>query len=150
VTADRPGGRGAGAGLVGDRGSATVPVLAVGLVTVLVALVVAAAGAAMAARHRAQLAADAAALAGAARAVEGEQNACAAAAAIATANGAELVHCGLDGWDAVVTVAVRPPTVATAFGRAVASARAGPTTFAGDRPLRFASPGSQRLRSPRA
>ncbi len=110
----------------GDRGSATVPVLAAGLVTVLIASTVAASGAAMVARHRAQVAADTAALAAAARAIEGESAACAEATTIATANGGQLVACTLDGWDAVVTVQVRPAGPAAAFGPAEASARAGP------------------------
>jgi secretion/DNA translocation related TadE-like protein len=109
-----------------DRGSATILVLAVGLVTVLLGVAVAAAGAAIVARHRAQGAADAAALAGAAVAVDGEVAACAVATDVATANGAQLVHCGLDGWDVVVTVQVRPAGSAAVAGVSTASARAGP------------------------
>jgi secretion/DNA translocation related TadE-like protein len=109
-----------------ERGSATVITLAVGLVAVLMAMTVAAAGAAMVARQRAQAAADLAALAAAGDATEGEAGACAAARQIAGANGAEIVHCGLNGWDAIVTVSVRPHGTAGGLGVATASARAGP------------------------
>ena len=62
-----------------DRGGATVLVLAIGLVTVLVAIASAAVGAAIVARHRAQAAADLAALAGALAALDGVEVACARA-----------------------------------------------------------------------
>jgi secretion/DNA translocation related TadE-like protein len=109
-----------------DDGSATVIVLAAGLVTVLLALASAAVGAAIEARHRAQAAADAAALAAAGWAVYGESIACAQASRVAAANNAEMVHCGLIGWDALVTVSVRPAGPAAVEGSATASARAGP------------------------
>jgi secretion/DNA translocation related TadE-like protein len=109
-----------------DDGSASIIAVAVGLVTVLLAAAFADAGAAIVARHRAQAAADLSALAGAAHAIEGPSVACAAAATEATANGARVLHCGLDGWDVIVTVEVRPFGPAAAFGSATASARAGP------------------------
>jgi secretion/DNA translocation related TadE-like protein len=109
-----------------DQGSATVLALAAGLATVIVAAAVAAAGAAIVARHRAQAAADAAALAGSAQAIAGEQIACAAAATIAAANGAEMIDCRLEGWDVLVTVQVRPVGPAATAGVATGSARAGP------------------------
>jgi len=109
-----------------DDGSATVIVLAAGLVTVLLALASAAVGAAIEARHRAQAAADAAALAAAGWAVYGPAVACAQADRIAAANDAELLHCGLSGWDALVTVSVRPAGPAGVIGTATAAARAGP------------------------
>jgi secretion/DNA translocation related TadE-like protein len=101
-------------------------VLAAGLVTVLMALAVAAAGAAMVARHRAQAAADLAALGGAGHAVEGEETACAAAAELVADNGGRMVSCHLDGWDLTVTAEVVPANVAALAGSAHASARAGP------------------------
>jgi secretion/DNA translocation related TadE-like protein len=109
-----------------DSGGATVWALATGLVTVVVAISVAAGGAATVARHRAQAAADLAALAGAAHSVEGQVVACERAAAIAAANGARLTDCQLEGWDLVVTAEVRPARVAAVAGDARASARAGP------------------------
>jgi secretion/DNA translocation related TadE-like protein len=102
--------------------------LAVGLVTVVIAMAVAAAGAVIVARHRAQAAADLAALAGAARAVEGETAACARAGEIAAANGARLRSCRLTGWDLTVSTEVSPAQVAAVAGAATASARAGPAT----------------------
>jgi secretion/DNA translocation related TadE-like protein len=108
----------------GQHGSATVWVLAAGLLVMAAATPAALAGAATAARHRAQAAADFAALAAAVTALEGPDAACRRADAIATANGAELVACRLLGFDAIVTVAV-PPHGGLA-GVAQASARAGP------------------------
>jgi len=109
-----------------DRGGATVLVLAVGLVTVLVALGTAAVGAAIVARHRAQTAADLGALAGAVDAMDGVDEACARAAGIVAANGARLTACDLDGFDIVVAVEARPTGMAGVAGVAHASARAGP------------------------
>src|SRR5262245_11846930 len=109
-----------------DEGSATLVMLAIGLVTILVAMAGGAVGAAIEARHRAQAAADAAALAAAGWALYGEAIACVQADRIAGANGAALIHCGLNGWDAVVTVTVRPRGPVAAAGVATASARAGP------------------------
>lgn len=100
-----------------DRGSASLWLLGIGLAVV--ALGVAAAGAATAivARHRAQSAADLGALAGAVRWAEGEAVACARADELVRANGARLVDCRLDGLDVIVTVEAGP---------ARARARAGP------------------------
>ena len=111
-----------------DRGSATVLVLAVGLVLLIAGLAGAALGAAQVARHRAQTAADLAALAGAARAVEGTGPACARAGALAAANHARLLRCARDGWEVTVTVAVTPAAVVGPDRVAVATARAGPVT----------------------
>lgn len=109
-----------------DRGSASVLVLAVGVVLVVAGVFGAMIGAAHVANHRAQAAADLGALAGAARAIEGPAAACARAAELVTANGGRLTHCQLDGLDLTVTVAVNPAT-ATGIGRAAtATARAGP------------------------
>jgi secretion/DNA translocation related TadE-like protein len=114
-----------------DAGGATVWVLAAGLLTVLVALGSAAAGAGVVARHRAQSAADLAALAAAARAAEGEEAACGRADEIATVNGAHLVACRLEGFDVTVTAEVTPAGVAAFAGSARASARAGPAEHSG-------------------
>ena len=109
-----------------ERGSATVWVLAVGLLIVVVALASAAAGAGAVARHRAQSAADLGALAGAIRALDGAGTACAHARTIVAANGARLVACRLDGFDVIVSAEVVPSGVAAVAGVATASARAGP------------------------
>ena len=108
-----------------DGGSATIWVLAVGLVFVLVAVAVALVGSATVARHRARSAADLAALGAALRAWDGESQACAWAAELSARNGGRLVECRLDGLDAFVTVEVALAGVPGA-GRARASARAGP------------------------
>ncbi|MFG3697850.1 Rv3654c family TadE-like protein [Micromonospora sp. NPDC047620] len=113
-------------GTGGERGGATVCLLAVGLVFVVVGLFGAAVGAAQTARQRARVAADFGALAGAGQALHGETAACGRAAEIAAANGGSLLDCRLDGLDLLVTaeVAVTPlPGLARA---ATATARAGP------------------------
>lgn len=109
-----------------DRGSASVLVLAVGLVLLTAGMVGAAVGTAIVARHQAQVAADFAALAGAAYAINGETVACARAGELATANGAQLTGCRLDGLDLAVTVAVPVTGPAAVAGPATATARAGP------------------------
>jgi secretion/DNA translocation related TadE-like protein len=117
---------GRGRTLGDDRGGATVLMLAIGLVTVLVAIASAAVGAAIVARHRAQNAADLAALAGALDALDGVEVACARAGEIATQNGGHLTACDVDGLDIVVTVQAWPTGLAAMAGSAHASARAGP------------------------
>jgi secretion/DNA translocation related TadE-like protein len=113
-----------------DRGGATVLVLAIGLVTVLVAIASAAVGGAIVARHRAQTAADLAALAGALDSLDGVEVACARAEEIAASNGGHLTECDVDGLDVVVTVEARPTGLAAMGGTASASARAGPVESA--------------------
>ena len=112
-----------------DTGSATVWVLATGVVLVLIAVTLAMAGAATVSRHRAQAAADLAALAGALRAWDGEPVACQRAADISARNGARLVECRLDGLDLVVAVEV-VPTQLVVIGVARGVARAGPVDSA--------------------
>ncbi|MDO3701598.1 flp pilus-assembly TadE/G-like family protein [Micromonospora sp. C28SCA-DRY-2] len=115
-----PGGR------AGERGGATICLLAVGLVFVVVGVFGAAVTSARAARQQARAAADFAALAGAARALGGTTAACGHAAEIAAANGGHLVGCRLDGLDVLVTaeVTVAPLPGLTRVVRV--SARAGP------------------------
>lgn len=108
----------------GDGGSATIWTLAVGLVFVVAAMALALIASATVARHRAQAAADLAALAAALRALDGPIDACARAAQISASNGASLVACRLDGFDAIVTVEVA--VGGAGWGAAQASARAGP------------------------
>src|SRR4051812_11857974 len=111
----------------GERGSATVWVLALSGVLAAVSMAGVLIGAAVVARHRATSAADLSALAGAGRAATGHADACATAADVARANAAALTTCSL-GADAVVEVQV---SVAVRLGRAgvheaTARARAGP------------------------
>jgi secretion/DNA translocation related TadE-like protein len=106
----------------GERGSATIWVLAVGGLVVTVGLVGALVGAAVTGRHRAQVAADLGALAGARYAASGQATACARAAVVVRANGASLGGCLLDGLDLVVTAEVTVRGVGVARARA----RAGP------------------------
>jgi secretion/DNA translocation related TadE-like protein len=80
----------------------------------------------MAARHRAQVAADLGALAGARYAVAGQDTACRRAAVIVTRNGARIAGCRLDGLDLVVTAEVAVSGAPAGLGPARASARAGP------------------------
>lgn len=108
-----------------DRGSGTLWVLAVGLVVLIVGLAGALRGAAVVARHRASAAADFAALAAALQAVDGNANACAAARSTATANGARMSACAVDGSVVTVTVATRM-VGSLANWEAQRSARAGP------------------------
>ncbi|MEV4479719.1 Rv3654c family TadE-like protein [Micromonospora coxensis] len=109
-----------------DRGGATVCLLVVGLVFVLVGVFGAAIGSARVARHQARAAADFAALAAAGLALRGDAAACGAANELASANGARLTGCRLDGLDVLVTVEV-PVTPLPGFHRAAtATARAGP------------------------
>lgn len=109
-----------------DRGSASIWVLATGLVLLAAGLAGATVGAAHVAQHRAQVAADLGALAGAVRAWQGEPAACARAAELAVANGARLTRCTLAGLDLTVTVQVTPALAAGLAGPATATARAGP------------------------
>ena len=102
--------------LSGERGSATVWVLALAGVLAVVGMAVVLVGAAVVARHRAGAAADLAALAGAGRAVLGDPDACAVAADVAAANAAELTGCTVRA-DAVVDGDGRVPGAAGAARR---------------------------------
>ncbi|RKN48422.1 Rv3654c family TadE-like protein [Micromonospora endolithica] len=112
--------------VAGDRGGASLLVLAFGLVFVLLGGFGAAIGAARLARQQASVAADLGALAGAADALRGEAAACGSAAGIASANGGRLVACQLDGLDLVVSVEVTLVPLPGLTRTAEASARAGP------------------------
>jgi secretion/DNA translocation related TadE-like protein len=111
---------------VQERGSATLWVLAAGLLLVLVGVAGAAVGSARMARHQAVVAADLAALAGAARAGQGEGPACARAAGLAAANRAALVGCRTAGLDVTVTTQVAVSPLPGLRLNATAQARAGP------------------------
>jgi anti-sigma B factor antagonist len=106
----------------GDRGSASVWVLGIGLLVLLFGVAFAWIGAATAARQRAQVAADLGALAGGVEVVVDPAGACIRAGAVVAANRARLLGCVVDEPDIVVTAAVDAPP----FGTARAVARAGP------------------------
>ncbi|MGY1689223.1 Rv3654c family TadE-like protein [Geodermatophilus sp. SYSU D01105] len=111
----------------GDRGSATVWVVALSGVLAAIGVAVVLVGAAVVGRHRATGAADLAALAGAESAVRSRPDACAAAEGVARANGARLTACSVDPGaivDVAVEVRVRLGPLGT--GSATARARAGP------------------------
>ncbi|MGW1172813.1 Rv3654c family TadE-like protein [Kitasatospora sp. NPDC002543] len=113
-----------------DAGSATVWLLALAMLGTAVFGGTLAVGSAVAARHRAESAADLAALAAAGRLLLDGDGGCARAAAIAAAQGAGLVACAVDrSADAVEVVAeaeVRGLPVRFRVGPARARARAGP------------------------
>ncbi|HZH18757.1 MAG TPA: Rv3654c family TadE-like protein [Geodermatophilus sp.] len=113
--------------LAGERGSATVWVVALSGVLAAIGVAAVLVGAAVVGRHRATAAADLAALAAAERAVRGDPGACAAAVEVAGANGARLTACAVGG-GAVVEVAVAVPVRLGPLGvsEAGARARAGP------------------------
>ncbi|MFD9798295.1 Rv3654c family TadE-like protein [Streptomyces sp. NPDC059071] len=92
-----------------DRGAATVWTAFAACALCVVFGAVLALGQAVAARHRAGAAADLAALAAAGRILWGEQDACAAAARVAAAQGATLVRCQVRDDIADVTTRVAHP-----------------------------------------
>ncbi|MDT7546087.1 MAG: hypothetical protein QOE99_2197, partial [Actinomycetota bacterium] len=100
----------------GDRGSATVLVLALAVSLAVIGGLASAVGAVAVARHRASSAADLAALAAADRALAGPAAACAAAARAARAVSAVLESCRLTGEVVAVEVAVRPPGALGSWG----------------------------------
>jgi secretion/DNA translocation related TadE-like protein len=116
-----------GGRLSGERGSATVWVLALSGVVAVVGVAAVLVGVAVGVRHRAAAAADFAALAAASQAVQGLAGGCSRAAEIAAANGAELTNCTI-GPEGVAQVAVSVPVELGRLGRhaATARARAGP------------------------
>ncbi|MGY1591097.1 Rv3654c family TadE-like protein [Geodermatophilus sp. SYSU D00708] len=113
--------------LAGDRGSATVWVVALAGLLAAIGMAVVLVGSAVVGRHRATGAADLAALAGAESAVRGRSDACGVAAGVARANGARLTDCGVDPGAVVeVAVEVRVRLGPLGTGSATARARAGP------------------------
>lgn len=137
ASADRGG---AGANPGADRGVATVWVAVTATALCTVFAIVLALGQAVAARHRAGGAADLAALGAADRALEGAVVACETARRVASAQGAELVRCAVDGEIADVTARARfgPYTPAV---RARAGPPGGPRVAAGtDEHTRGAGP----------
>lgn len=109
-------------GTSGDRGAATVLVVAMAGVLMFVMTGLAAVGGLVTAQRRAQAAADLAALAGATYL----DDACATARDVAIANSAALDACRVDGGDVSVEVSVAGPRVPWRDVRVTAEARAGP------------------------
>ncbi|RVW01004.1 Rv3654c family TadE-like protein [Rhodococcus spongiicola] len=83
-------------------------------------------GGAVAARHRAQAAADLAALAAAQSLVGGEESACSTAALLAQRMQVEVSECRVEDWDVVVSTEVFMGPSPFVLGSATAVARAGP------------------------
>jgi secretion/DNA translocation related TadE-like protein len=109
----------------GDRGSASIWLVAVGLAIVTLAASMVVAARVLVDVHRARAAADLGALAGARFAVEGAAAACRVADGVVVANRARLVDCRLAGLDLTITVEVT--AVGHGWGAPVrAAARAGP------------------------
>lgn len=114
----------------GERGAATLVVLALSGLLMFVGLALAGVAAIVLTQRSAQAAADLAALAGATAAVSGA-DACAAAAEIASANGAVLARCELVGLAVTVGVSVQGPRLVDRRYDVTAEARAGPADEAG-------------------
>lgn len=110
----------------GDRGAASILVLAIGLLLVAAGSAGAAIGNTRVARHRAQNAADLGALAGAMRAADGESEACGRADRFIVANGGRMTACAVDGLEIVVRAEVEVRPLPGLLRRAEAVARAGP------------------------
>jgi secretion/DNA translocation related TadE-like protein len=110
----------------GDRGAATIWIIAAIAALLLFASGILVVGAATVTRHRAAGAADLAALAAADYAPDGEQAACGWARWVTDRMRVRLVSCQLDGWDALVRTSADPPGPLARFGAATAHARAGP------------------------
>ena len=109
----------------GERGAATVLVLAMAGLLCFVALAVAGVGGLVRAHRSAQAAADLAALAAAVSASDGG-DACEHAAVVAEANGAGLVSCSVRGLQARVVVEVAGPRWVGRRAILTGEARAGP------------------------
>jgi secretion/DNA translocation related TadE-like protein len=116
----------------GDRGAASIFVLAIGLVVVAAGAGGAAIGAARVGRHQARVAADLGALAGAGQAIYGEQVACARAARYVAANRGRMTSCRVDGLEVVVRAEVTVRPLPGLVRSAEAAARAGPVSAPAD------------------
>lgn len=112
---------------VAERGAATVLVIAMTGLLLLVGSAAGVVGAIVVAHRTAQAAADLAAVAGAEAAVEHTgRDPCRTAEEIASANGAALVRCAVDGTDVRVEVSVPGPRWLGQDQDLSAEARAGP------------------------
>lgn len=112
------------ASAVGQRGAATILVIALAGVLLMIGAGLGVVAAMVADHRRAQSAADLAALAGAGAVLGGDP--CAEAATIAGHNGATVTSCAVQGRDVVVEVMVEGSRWLWQTGDLVARARAGP------------------------
>lgn len=124
----------------GERGAATVLVLAIALTVMAAGAVAALAGAAVQLRHRGAFAADAAALAAAVRSTDGSTAACAVAAEVARADAARLTSCVVRGSIADVVVEVHCPRWLPWSAPVRLNARAGPAETYPDEPAPLGAP----------
>lgn len=114
-------------GCPAERGAATVLVVAVAGLLVLLGAAAGVVGAIVAAHRVAQSAADLAALAGAATLADHSgRDPCTTAGQVASANGADLGGCAVEGSDVVVEVTVAGPRWLGQDQDLMARARAGP------------------------
>ncbi|GAA2336596.1 hypothetical protein GCM10009854_10650 [Saccharopolyspora halophila] len=112
--------------MIGDRGAATALAAVLSLALPVLLWFALALGAATAARHRAEGAADLAALAAAARASMGQERACARARQVAEAMNTALDECRTSGRRARTRVSAAPPEILGFGRRPSARAHAGP------------------------
>ncbi len=108
-----------------ERGAVTVFAVACLAVLLLVGSALGVVAAMVRAHRAAQSAADLGALAAASSIARG-RDPCGPAAAVAEANGAELLSCEIQGHEALVTVEVAGPRWLGQIGDLTAQARAGP------------------------
>jgi secretion/DNA translocation related TadE-like protein len=113
-----------------EAGSSSIHLLLLLTLVCCAGLVTAAAGQALAVRHRAATAADLAALAAGDRVLAGPSAACARGREIAYANDASMVACTVTGEIVDVLVEVRLTNALRGFPPVRARARAGPTAAA--------------------
>ncbi|NKY56058.1 Rv3654c family TadE-like protein [Nocardia flavorosea] len=114
-----------------DDGSATVTACLALAALLALTVLVAHVGGVIAARHRAQAAADLAALAAAAELVEGADAGCAAAEALGRRMKAGVVRCEVAGWDVLIEVEEKVPAGPFGSPSIRAIARAGPVEEGG-------------------
>ncbi|NMN96858.1 Rv3654c family TadE-like protein [Antrihabitans stalactiti] len=112
--------------LADDHGVATVFASFVMLALLVVAVSIVQVGSSVAARHRAQSAADLAALAAAGALDDGDESACSAAETIAHRMSVSVATCMVEDWDVVVTVTATKELAAFGSKEVRAVARAGP------------------------
>lgn len=110
----------------GDRGSGTLWVASMVVILSVASVTVVLLGVAQTARHRANSAADLAALAAAQVLMDETGTPCEVASGNATANGARLTSCAVDGEIVTVSVGVDVRLGRFGLGAATATARAGP------------------------
>ncbi|MFF2086681.1 Rv3654c family TadE-like protein [Nocardia sp. NPDC058176] len=115
----------------GDTGGATAFACIALAALIALTLLIGQVGVAIAARHRAQAAADLGALAAAGVLVEGTEAGCAEAAELARRMGARVARCVVEHWDVVVTVEVTVALGIIGKRTVGVAARAGPVDETG-------------------